>query len=117
MDSDRTGSAGMTLTTKNTDLHIRIIDGDSTITTALTTELIKPSQHGVDIDIRLEHITVRCHRRGGKVEDKPKHLGEWKKKEYSLGRYFRGGFWTCCGENEQIAFPCNQAMEGHDREK
>ena len=110
LDSDRTSSAGMTLTTKNTDLHIRVVDGDSTITTALTAELIRPSQRCVIKTLSLSIWSSRYHRRGGTVDNKPKHHGEWKKKEYSLGRYFSGGFWTCCGENEQIAFPCNEAM-------
>ena len=53
---------------------------------------------------------VRDTRRGGIKDQRPKHLGQWKKNIYVLGRCVGGGFWSCCGEKEQIAFPCNPAM-------
>lgn len=86
-------SGDVTATTKTASLSSNIIEGDSTITTTPTVELTKWSS-----------------RRDGIKDEKSKHIGQWQKKEYSLGRYSRGGFWSCCGEREQIAFPCNTAM-------
>jgi hypothetical protein len=51
------------------------------------------------------------------MENKLKHPGAWIKKVYDLGRFSRGGYWTCCGEQEQIAFPCNEAMRQDWRQR
>ena len=40
-----------------------------------------------------------------------KHPGRWKKKQYSLGRYSGGGYWSCCGSSDKLATPCDPIMQ------
>ena len=44
-------------------------------------------------------------------EGKLKHPGRWKKKQYSLGRYSGGGYWSCCGSSDKLATPCDPIMQ------
>jgi len=39
-----------------------------------------------------------------------KHPGTWKNKSYQLGRFVSGGFWTCCGVQEQLASACTVSI-------
>lgn len=52
------------------------------------------------------------HNQCGKLNIQ-KHLGHWKKKQYCLGRYCSGGFWSCCGQNDQMAFACDAETREH----
>lgn len=40
-----------------------------------------------------------------------KHPGRWKKKQYRLGRYSGGGYWSCCGSSDKLATPCDPIMQ------
>lgn len=44
-------------------------------------------------------------------EGKLKHPGSWRKKQYNLGRYSGGGYWSCCGNSDKLVTSCDAIMQ------
>jgi len=79
----------------------------------MTTDSVRKAQiiEGMSTITSEQPASIDWCQESGADRSTSKHRGHWIKIKYNLGRYSCGGHWSCCGQSNKLARPCNGEMQ------